>query len=360
MQLCYVEPLPKLAFITGSKNRCPTTQETSPMPAPLQGFKRRRVLAAVLLGAALPSIASAQAAAAYPSKPIRFIVPFPAGISPDVVARQLAEKLSVSMGQPVIVENRPGAAGMIGAESVAKSAGDGYTVFMSVLSIMAFNPHVYPKVNYDPLKDFVPVTEVAVIPHMLVATNEFPAKTLQELLAHARSNPGRVDFASPGVGSAPHIMMEMLGSLSRTQMNHVPFKSSGLMEVIGGQVNISFEAITTAMPQIKAGKVRALAVTETRRVAQLPDVPSIAEVLPGYAIDSWQGIFVPAKTPKDIVARLNSEFIKAIRSPDVQKKFDELGFRTVANSPEEFSAVMARDYETWGQAVRKLNIKANF
>ncbi len=304
--------------------------------------------------------AEAQSAAAYPAKPIRFIVPFPAGISPDVVARLLAEKVSQSIGQPVVVENRPGAAGIIGAEAAAKSAPDGYTMFMSVLSIMAFNPHVYPKVPYDSLRDFVAVTEVAVIPHVLIATPSLPVTTPAELITLAKSRPGKLDFASPGIGSGPHMMMEMFRSMARIDLNHIPFKTTGLAELSAGLVSISFEAITTALPQIKAGRVRPIAISETARVAALPDTPSVSEVVPGYEIEMWQGIFVPANTPKEIVVRLNAELVKAIRSPDVQKRFNELSFRTVANSADEFAAVMKNDFEKWGKVVRDLNIKAEF
>ena len=323
------------------------------------GILAQQLFAWLLMAIVLVPVATAQPATPFPAKPLRFIVPFPAGTSPDVVARLLADRLTQSMGQAVIVENRAGAAGIIGAEAAAKSAPDGYTMFLSAVSVMGFNPHIYTKLPYDTLRDFIPVTEVAVVPHVLIVGPSVDARSMSELLSLAKSRPGRLDYASLGVGTGPHLMMEVFSSEARIQLNHIPFKTSGLTELIGGQVAMSFEAITTALPQIRAGKVRAIGISEPGRVGQLPDVPTIAEAVPGFSVRMWQGIFVPARTPPEIVARLNGELVKAIRSPEVQKRFDEFGFQTIANTPEEFSAVLARDYELFGKIIKRLNIRVD-
>jgi tripartite-type tricarboxylate transporter receptor subunit TctC len=304
--------------------------------------------------------ALAQSANGYPNKHIRFVVPFAAGISPDVIARVLGERLSRSLGQPVIVDNKPGAAGIIGAENVANSPADGYTLFMAVNSIVAINPHIYPKLPYDAQKDFAPVTQVALVPYVLIATPSLPVKSTGELIALAKSKPGQIAYASLGVGSGPHVVMEMLCTMAGIELNHVPYKGNSLNDVIAGQVGLSFEPATTAVPQIKAGKVRALAVTSTKRLAALPGVPTIAETVPGYNGDGWQGILVHVKTPKSIVDKLNVELVRIIKEPEVQQRFAELGLQGVGNSVNEFERVFRTDYERWGQVVRAANVKAEF
>lgn len=311
---------------------------------------------AVLIPASLP-FAQQAATFSYPNRPIRFVVPFPAGTSPDVLARTIGAKLSESWGQPVVIDNRPGAAGMIGTGIAAKAPADGYTVLFAVLSIMAFNPHVYAKVPYDTFKDFAPLTEIAIAPHVLIATPSFPANSLNELIQIAASQPGKIDFASAGVGSGPHLMMETFSHAAKINLTHIPFKSNGLSEVMAGQVSISFDPLVTSLPQIKAGKVKALAVSES--VPQLPNVPNISTTFPAFNVGMWHGAFVQSTVPKDIVAKLNSEFVKIIRSPDVQARFSEWGLRTVASTPEEFKEELRRDYPKWGDFIKDLGIKVD-
>lgn len=324
-------------------------------------FMRRSLMALATAGAVLNpgSLPFAQqvTTSGYPNRPIRFVVPFPAGTSPDVLARVIGTKLSESWGQPVVIENRPGAAGMIGTGIAAKAPADGYTVLFAVLSIMAFNPHVYAKVPYDTFKDFAPLTEIAIAPHVLIATPSFPANSLNELIQMAASQPGKIDFASAGVGSGPHLMMETFSRAAKINLTHIPFKSNGLSEVMAGQVSISFDPLVTSLPQIKAGKVKALAVSES--VPQLPNVPTISTTVPGFSVGMWHGAFVQSTVPKDIVAKLNSEFVKIIRSPDVQARFADWGLRTVAGTPEEFKEELRRDYPKWGNFIKELGIKVD-
>ncbi|MEH3087614.1 MAG: tripartite tricarboxylate transporter substrate binding protein, partial [Xylophilus ampelinus] len=270
----------------------------------------------------------------WPAKPIRIVVPFAAGVSPDVVSRILSEPLGRALGQPVVIENRAGAAGIIGAEVAAKSPGDGYTLFMAVNSIMGINPNVYTKLPYDTFRDFAPVTQVALVPYVLIAGPNQPFASLQDLVARAKARPGSIDYGSLGIGSGPHVVMEMMNNMAGIQMVHVPYKGSPLADVIAGQMPLAFEPATTAIPLVRSGKVRALAITSTARNAALPDVPAVAELLPGYDGDGWQGFYVPAATPRDIVRRLNAEIVAALRAPDVQRKLHEIGLQPVGSSIE--------------------------
>lgn len=321
-------------------------------------MKKRLVLMAFTAIAAGVAITShAQAPSTYPSKTIRFVVPFPAGTAPDVIARILGDHMAKNMGQPVMVDNRPGAAGMIGADNVAKSSADGYTVFMAVNSILAINPHVYAKSPYNARTDFAGVTQLTLASYALISTPSFPVSSVADLVAQAKAQPGKIAYASPGVGSAPHVIMEQLNAMSGTSMNHVPFKTTGLTEVMAGQVPVSFEPIATAVPMIKSGKVRALAVTSPKRMAVLPEVPAVAETLTGFDGDGWHGVMVHAQTPKPIITRLHSEVTRALRLPDVQQKLTDLGLTIVGNSPEEFDRVIRQDYDRWGRVVKAANIR---
>src|ERR1035437_368786 len=248
---------------------------------------------------------STRAAETYPAKPIRVIVPFPAGSSPDVVARYLGGKLADRMGQAFVVDNRAGAGGMMGAEAVAKAAPDGYTVFFMVNSIVTMNQFIYKKMPYDPVKDFAPVSMVAGIPYVLIANKDFKARTLAELISMAKANPTAINYASMGVGGARHVIMELISSLAGIQLTHVPYKTGALVDVIGGQVQLTLEPVTTALEQIKVGSVIPLGTTGKRRLPALPNVPTIAEVVPGFEGDGWQGVEVPAGTPRQIIDRLN-------------------------------------------------------
>ncbi len=319
----------------------------------------RRIIALSLVaaGMAASSALAQNPAGTYPGKAVRFVVPSPAGTAPDVLARVLGDQLSRRLGQPVVVDNRPGAAGIIAADHVAKSAPDGYTLFMAINSILTITPHVYSKISYNAKTDFAGVTQLTLASYALIASPSFPARTVAQLNQLARDKPGEVAYASPGVGSAPHVIMEQMNAMANVRMNHIPFKTTGLTEVMGGQVPVSFEPIATAVPAIASGKVQALAVTSPGRLPVLPDVPAIAESVPGFNGDGWHGVMVPAKTPKPIVARLHAEFTQILQVPEVRQRLTDLGLVIVGNSPEEFERVMHHDHERWGRVVKAADIK---
>jgi tripartite-type tricarboxylate transporter receptor subunit TctC len=311
------------------------------------------------LGAAAAAMAAPPllAQGKWPDRPIKVIVPFAAGVSPDVVTRIVSEPLARALGQPVVIDNRAGAAGIIGAEIAAKSPGDGYTLFMTVNSIMGINPNVYTKLPYDTFRDFAPVTQVALVPYVLVTGPNQPDATLKDLIARAKAKPGSVDYGSLGIGSGPHVVMEMMNNMAGIQMVHVPYKGSPLADVMAGQMPLAFEPATTAIPLVKSGKLRALAVTSKKRSAALPDVPAVAELLPGYDGDGWQGFYVPAATPKEIVARFNTEIVKVLKQPDVQRRLVDLGLQPVGSTIDEFAKVSRDEYAKWGKIAKSNNIR---
>jgi tripartite-type tricarboxylate transporter receptor subunit TctC len=315
-----------------------------------------------LTALAIACIASAAMAQAWPSKPIRYIVPFAPGGTTDILARTIADPLGKALGVPVIVDNKPGAGGGVGAAEVAKAPADGYTIMGGTISTHAINASLYSSLPYDPVKDFVPITLIARVPNMLVINNDVPAKTVAELIKLMKANPGKWSFASSGNGTSQHLSGELFKSMAGVEMQHVPYKGSppALNDVMGGQVNMTFDNITTAWALAKGGKLRALAVTTAKRSSVAPEVPTLAESgLPGYEIGSWQGVFAPAATPPDIVKRLNAEIVKIIKSPDVQKKLIDLGAEPVGDSPEEFAIFVKAEVAKWGDVVRKSGAKVD-
>ncbi|AGU50527.1 putative Bug-like extracytoplasmic solute binding receptor, TTT family [Variovorax paradoxus B4] len=322
-----------------------------------QRFSRRTVLAQLAAASAAMAAPPLLAQGKWPDRPIKVIVPFAAGVSPDVVTRIISEPLARALGQPVVIDNRAGAAGIIGAEIAAKSPGDGYTLFMTVNSIMGINPNVYTKLPYDTFRDFTPVTQVALVPYVLVTGPNQPDATLKDLIARAKAKPGSVDYGSLGIGSGPHVVMEMMNNMASIQMVHVPYKGSPLADVMAGQMPLAFEPATTAIPLVKSGKLRALAITSKKRSAALPDVPAVAELLPGYDGDGWQGFYVPAATPKDIVARFNTEIVKVLKQPDVQRRLIDLGLQPVGSTIDEFAKVSRDEYAKWGKIAKSNNIR---
>ena len=312
-----------------------------------------------LLGAvlfALPLSATAQAS--WPTKPVHIIVPFISGTSSDIIARMLSAPLSEALGQPVLVENKVGAAGIIGAQAAARSPADGYTLFLSVHSIMAINPHIYKKLPYDPLKDFVAVTQVVRVPFVLVTAPTQRFNSLNDVLVEAKAKPGSVDFGSIGVGSGPHVAMAMLNNMADIQMTHVPYKGTPLSDVLGGQIPLSFQPSTMVMPLIKAGQLRALGVTSEKRVQSLPSVPAISEVLPGYDADGWQGFYVPTGTPPAVVTQLNAVLVKILNSPDIDARLRGYALEPAAGTPEQLDRVTRTDFARWGKVVEDSNIQA--
>ncbi len=321
-------------------------------------MKRKHFLLGVAAGVALLTAPAYSQApdSSYPSRPLRFVVPFPAGTAPDVIARVLGEQMQRGLGQAVIIDNRPGAAGIIGADYVAKSPPDGYTLFMAVNSIVAINPHVYAKLPYDAQKDFAPVTQLTLASYALITNPSVAATSVPELIALAKARPGTLDYASPGIGSGPHVITALFGTMAGVDMHHVPFKTSGLQEVVAGIVPVSFEPIATAVPMIKAGKVRALAVSSPRRLAALPDVPPVGDTLRGFDGDGWHGVLVPAKTPGAIVLKLNTELVRIVNLPEVRQRLSDLGLTVVGGTPEAFDGVLKSDYERWGRVVKAAKI----
>jgi tripartite-type tricarboxylate transporter receptor subunit TctC len=300
-------------------------------------------------------LCTAATAQTYPSRPVRFVVPFPPGNAGDLMARMLAEKLTAAMKQNVIVDNRPGAAGNIGAEHAAKSAPDGYTVLIAASGIVTANAFLY-KLNFDPQKDLAPVTLLYTGAPLLVVSPRLEAKSLRELIDFARKNPGKLTYASYGSGHVSHIIGEMFKQAAGIDLLHVPYKSSPLPDVMSGQVDMIFES--PLLVAKNAGRLRPLGVVSAKRNAKLPEVPAIAEVLPGFEVTGWLGAFVPAGTPPEIVTRLNRELVSAIDAPDFRKRLDELMLDPGGGTPEEFGAYVRANYERVGKVIRSANIKA--
>ena len=277
----------------------------------------------------------------YPSKPIRVVVPYPPGGTPDILIRELGPKLTAALGQQIIVENRPGAGGNIGAEVVAKAAPDGYTLVMGSAATHSINQSLYKKLAYDPLKDFVAVALIATMPNVLVVNNDFPVKNVKELIALAKAKPGTITFGSGGNGTTHHLSGALFEKMTGVDMTHVPYKGAGqaLPDLIGGQINIMFDNITSSMAYIKSGKLRVLAVTTPKRSAALPDVPTMQEAgVPGYEMSGWFGLLAPAKTPPEIVARLNKAINKILQSIEMKELLAKQGAEIVISTPAEFTA----------------------
>jgi tripartite-type tricarboxylate transporter receptor subunit TctC len=309
----------------------------------------------VALAAMLASAAAALAQ--YPSRPVRFIVPSSAGGGTDIIARALAQKLAEAFGQPFVVENRPGAGQMIGLELAAKAAPDGHTLVMAA-STLALNAVMYKKVPYDALRDFAPIMQAATVPNVLVVHPSLPVKSLAELLAHARQHPGKLSYASAGIGTSPHMAIELLASMAGVEMVHIPYKGTGpgITDLLGGQVALMAPNVLTALPHIKAGKLRALGVTSAVRSEALPETPAIGEFLPGYEAAQWYGVLAPAGTPPDIVARLYAELVKALLHEEVKVRLAADGAEPVGSSPAEFSAFIRREIAKWTRVARAANI----
>jgi tripartite-type tricarboxylate transporter receptor subunit TctC len=313
----------------------------------------------LVFGLLLPLTAAAQS---YPSKPIRFVVPYPAGGPLDTVARLLGQKVSEAVKQPVIVDNKPGAGGNIGADAVAKSPPDGYTILMGAVATHAINPTLYASIPYDPIRDFLPVTQLASTPNVLIVNPSIPASNVREFIAYAKANPGKLNFGSGSTGSAGHLAGELFKAMAGVEMTHVPYKGAApaMQDLIAGRVQLMFDNFASANAQVKAGKVKALAVTTAKRSSLAPDLPTIAESgLPGFDINTWFGIFVPARTPKDIVERLHAEFTRALAMPDIREKITNLGAEAVGNTPEEFAAYIKAEGEKYARVIKASGAKAD-
>ncbi len=307
-------------------------------------------------------VATGAQAQAWPNKPIKYIVNFAPGGTTDILARMLAPKLSDALGQPVIVENKPGQAGSVGAAEVARSAADGYTIGAGTISSHAINVSLYSKLPYDVLKDFQPITMLATLPNMLVIHPSIPANNVQELIAFLKANPDKHSFGSAGNGTSQHMSGELFKTMTGVRMQHIPYQGSGPMipNLLGGVLSMSFENLTTAYPPAKQGKLKALAVTSAKRSFLAPEVPTMAEAgLPGYDISSWQALFTPAGVPKQIVERLYAETAKALKAPDVVKRLQDLGLDAGGITPEEMTAKLREDIPRLGKIVRDSGAKVD-
>jgi tripartite-type tricarboxylate transporter receptor subunit TctC len=326
-------------------------------------MNRRNVLKAGAGLASLLAVPGAWAQASeYPNKLIKIIVPYAAGISPDIVARLIGGKLSQAVGHPVIIDNRPGAGGMMGAENAAASPADGYNLFFTVKGVMAIVPHLYPNAKYNALRDFKAVTEVLIVPHIITATPSAPYNTLMEMVEYAKRNPGKIDYASAGVGSQPHVALEALAARLGIKLTHVPYKTNPGPDVMAGVVSLYLEASTTAIPSIKAGKIKALATSGNERIPTLPDVPTLTEIRAdldpnGVIGNSWHGIFTPAGTPDNVIAKLNTEIVKIVKTQDVQDRLRTLGLTPTGTPAATLAANVSSDFAYWGKLVNDLGIK---
>ena len=315
-----------------------------------------RIAAGLLvLGMSLPMAA---ALAQYPSKPIRLIVPWPAGGTVDGVARVIGPSFSAGLGRPLLVENRAGAGGSIGQAEAAKAAADGHTVLL-VFDTHAVNHLLYKNLGYDPFKSFEHVSLIVTSPQVLVGANNFAPSTVAELVTHAKSNPGKVTYATVGAGSSNHLNALLFANRTGIEMTHVPYKGGApmMIDMVGGQVNVMFVSAPQAIPQAKAGRIKALAIGSARRIPQLPDTPTVAESLPGFAAQSWVGMLGPAGTPKDIVARLHAELTKALADPEVRGKLAAQGFDVVGSAPGEFLAFARAESDKWAKVIRDYQVR---
>jgi tripartite-type tricarboxylate transporter receptor subunit TctC len=336
----------------------------------LNAVPKNGVCPRFLSGAAVLMFVAASAAAqphstgsgqAYPSRPVRMVVPFAPGGSADLVARLLGQKLGESWGQQVIVENKPGASGMIGNDFVAKSAPDGYTLTVGTMGPFSVNPTLFDKMPYDNIRDFAPITLTGIASHVLVANPSVPVRTVNELIALARARPGRLMFASSGSGNATHLTFELFKAMAKIDIVHVPYKGGGpaMADLVGGQVSFSFASMPSALPYVQAGRLRAIAVGGAHRSPLFPDVPTVAEAgLPGFVSEDWQGILAPAKTPADVVAKLNSEFVHVLGLPDMKTKLAAAGFEVKTSTPQEFADFIRSETEKWARVLKRSGTKA--
>jgi tripartite-type tricarboxylate transporter receptor subunit TctC len=317
----------------------------------------RRAIAVI----ALAATAGAALAQGWPSRPVRLIAPYPAGGPIDISARLLAGKLQASLGQPVVVENRPGAGGNLGVEMVAKSAPDGHTLVIGAIATHAINPTLMGGVPYDPVRDFRHVALMVQVPNVLVVNLDLPAKSVAELIALARQRPGRLDFASGSTGSTGHLAGELFKQMTGTYMVHIPYKGAApaVLDLVAGRVHLMFDNLASALPNIRAGKVRALAVTTKRRSSFLPELPTLDESgLKGFDMTTWWGVMAPARTPDEVVARLNGEILRALEAPEVRERLRAMGSETPAiRTPEEFTAFVAAEGRIYAELVRRSGAK---
>lgn len=305
---------------------------------------------------------TADAAADFPQKPIKIVVPYPPGGSTDVLGRMMAQKISAKLGQPVVVENRAGASGNLGANFAAKSPPDGYTLFLGTSTALAVNPHLYPNLPYDPQKDFAPLILATTLPSLVVVNSSVPVKTLKELNEYAKAKDGAVNYASSGNGTPAHLGAEMYKKMAGIKMTHVPYKGGApaLTDLAGGQTSVMFAILPESWPLVKDGRLRALAITTPQRSPLMPELPTVSEAaVPGYELVGWYGFLAPAGTPKPIVAKLNKALDEALQDKEVRAKLTTMGFEVAGGAPERLGDLMRSESKKWGQVVREGNIKVD-
>lgn len=319
----------------------------------------KTLMPVALLAAALLSLPT-HAATAFPTKPIRIIVAYtPAGTT-DILARAIGQKMSEAWNQPVIVDNRAGAAGNIGTEVAARATPDGHTLLMGTAGTHGINVSLYRKLSWHPVNDFAPVSLSAMVPNIMVVNNSLPVKNVREFVAHVKANPGKLSYGSPGNGSTAHLSMELFKSMTGSTIVHIPYKGSAgvLTDVMGGQIAVTIDNMPPYIPQVKAGKIRALAVSTNKRSSAMPDLPTIAEAgVPGYEAGAWFGLLAPTGTPKAIVAQLSAESARIIKLPDVSKRVSELGAEPVGSTPEQFGELIKTEIAKWAKVIKDANVE---
>jgi tripartite-type tricarboxylate transporter receptor subunit TctC len=328
----------------------------------IHASRRRFTVRGLALAAAVVAAPLAAHAQLYPAKPVTIVVPFAAGGTTDILARVIGQALNKELGQSVLVDNRAGAGGNIGAQLAAKGVPDGHTLFMGTVGTHAINQSLYKKLPFDPVKDFAPLTRVAMVPNLLVAHPGKPYKNVKELVAYAKANPGRVNFGSSGSGSSIHLSGELFNALAKVDMVHVPYKGSApaVTDLVGGQIDVMFDNMPSAIQHVRSGRLRALAVTTAKRSPELPDVPTIAEAgVPGYEATSWFGMFAPAGTPAPVVARLNAALVKVLADPAVKKKLAEQGAEPYSETPEQFAEFIRKESAKWSKVVKESGASAD-
>ena len=321
-------------------------------------FSGRRFWLACV-GALCATVWSSAQAQTYPNKSIRLVVTFPTGGAPDTLARIFSEK--AQLGQPVVVDNKPGAGGNIGADFVAKSAADGYTIVMGTVGTHSINGSLYKKMPYDMTRDFAPISLIANAPNLLVVNNDLPVKTIPELIQYMKANPNKLSFGSPGVGTSVHVSGELFKSMTGTQMPHAPYKGRqfAIPDLIGGSIQLMFDNMPSALPMAKEGKIRAIAVTTAKRSPAAPEIPTVAESLPGFEATTWFALFAPAGTPKAVIDRLHAETVRIFKLPDVQERLGKLGLEPVISTPEELVRYQASEIVKWSKVVKDSGASAD-
>ena len=324
-------------------------------------LKRRRLILSAAVVAALPALPLNALAQAYPTKSIRLIVPFPAGGATDILARALSQKLGEKIGQTVVVENRPGAGGTIGADAASKSVADGYTLLLATSSTHSIGPAINPKIPYNAEADFTPIAYVASSPNIVVVPNTLPVKTMRELIDYARKNPGKLNYASSGNGTIVHLTTEYFKAQSDTYILHIPYRGTALAipDLVSGKVDVLFDSFVTGMPHVKDGKLRALAVTSAKRSALAPDMPTVAEVLPGFESVTWFGVYGPKNMPADLTTKVNQAVNAALADADVKERFARLGAEPAGGTPQAFAAMVKADNAKWKKIIaeRKISVE---